>query len=225
MKKFRLLMTAFALFLVGSYAFAQTTIKVTGVVTEASTSFEAPGVAIVEKGNESNRTITDDFGNYSITVPTDAVLVFTGTGYQSVEVSVNGKSTVNVSLEDDAIMLESAISVGYGSAKKVGNIVGNVTTVKADAVKNAPTASALDYLQGQVAGMQVLSTGGVAGDNNISMKIHGVGSLSSSSEPLFIVDGTQSSSSAVMAMSPNDIHLWFAGCEWCRSRYDQIRLL
>lgn len=205
MKKFRLLMTAFALFLVGSYAFAQTTIKVTGVVTEASTSFEAPGVAIVEKGNESNRTITDDFGNYSITVPANAVLVFTGTGYQSVEVSVDGKSTVNVSLEDDAIMLESAISVGYGSAKKVGNIVGNVTTVKADAVKNAPTASALDYLQGQVAGMQVLTTGGVAGDNNISMKIHGVGSLSSSSEPLFIVDGTQSSSSAVMAMSPNDI--------------------
>ena len=53
--------------------------------------------------------------------------------------------------------------------------------------------------------MQVMSTGGVAGDNNISMKIHGTGSLGSSSEPLFIVDGIQSSSSAVMTMNPNDI--------------------
>lgn len=205
MKKFRLLFTAFALFLGGLSAFAQTAIKVTGIVTEESTAFEVPGVAISEKGNVLNRTITDDLGNYSISVPANAVLVFSAMGYQTVEVPVEGRNSIDVVLKDDAIMLESAVSVGYGSAKKVGNIVGNVTTVKADAVKNAPTPSALDFLQGQVAGMQVLTTGGVAGDNNISMKIHGVGSLSSSSEPLFIVDGIQSSSSAVMAMNPNDI--------------------
>ncbi len=205
MKKFRLLSTAFALFLAGTVAFAQSTVKVTGVVTEAGTGFEVPGVAIQEKGSNSNRALADDLGNYSITVPKDAVLVFVAMGFQTVEVPVNGKTVINVTLQEDAIMLEGAVSVGYGSAKKVGNIVGNVTTVKSEAVKNAPAASALDFLQGQVAGMQVLSTGGVAGDNNISMKIHGVGSLTSSSEPLFIVDGIQSSSSAVMAMNPNDI--------------------
>ncbi len=205
MRKFRLLSTAFALFLAGTVAFAQSTVKVTGVVTEAGTAYEVPGVAIQEKGSVSNHAISDDLGNYSITVPKDAVLVFTAMGFQTVEVPVNGRAVVNVTLQEDAILLEGAVSVGYGASKKVGNLVGSVTTVKSDAVKNAPTASALDFLQGQVAGMQVLSTGGVAGDNNISMKIHGVGSLTSSTEPLFIVDGIQSSSSAVMAMNPNDI--------------------
>ena len=84
MKKFRLLFTAFALFLGGLSAFAQTAIKVTGIVTEESTAFEVPGVAISEKGNVLNRTITDDLGNYSISVPANAVLVFSAMGYQTV---------------------------------------------------------------------------------------------------------------------------------------------
>ena len=205
MKKFRLLSAAFALLLVGSVAFAQTTVKVTGVVTEANTGLEVPGVAVSVKGSTSNHAITDDFGNYSIDVAKDAVLVFTAMGFQTVELPVGGKAVINVILYEDAIVLEGAVSVGYGSAKKVGNIVGNVATVKSEVVKNAPAQTALDALQGQVAGMQVLSTGGVAGDNSISLKIHGVGSLSSSSEPLFIVDGVQTTSTMVMQLNPNDI--------------------
>lgn len=205
MKTFRLLSVAFALFLAGTAAFAQSTIKVTGVVTEAGTGYEVPAVAVAEKGSTSNHVITDDFGVYSITVPKDAVLVFSALGFQTVEVLVSGKSTVNVTLLEDAIVLEGAVSVGYGSAKKVGNIVGNVTTVKSETIKNAPAQTALDALQGQVAGMQVLSSGGVVGDNSISLKIHGVGSLSSSSEPLFLVDGVQTTSTMVMQMNPNDI--------------------
>lgn len=205
MRKFRLLILALVLSLGCNLAYGQSVVKVSGVVTESGTGFELPGVAVQEKGNETNRTISDDFGVYSISVSSNAVLIFTVMGYQTLEVPVNGNKTLNVAMEIDAIMLEGAVSVGYGSAKKVGNIVGSVSTVKSDVVKNAPSASALDLLQGQVAGMQVLSTGGVAGDNNISMKIHGSGSLTSSAEPLFIVDGIQSSSSAVMAMNPNDI--------------------
>ncbi len=205
MKKIRLLSVAFALFLAGTAAFAQSTIKVTGVVTEAGTGYEVPGVAISEKGSATNHAIADDSGNYSINVPKNAVLVFSAMGFQTVEVPVGGKSVVNVTLKEDAILLEGAVSVGYGSAKKVGNIVGNVATVKSDVVKNAPAQTALDALQGQVAGMQVLSSGGVAGDSSISMKIHGVGSLTSSSAPLFIVDGVQTTSTMVMQMNPNDI--------------------
>ena len=205
MKKIRLLSAAFALFLAGTAAFAQSTVKVTGVVTESGTGYEVPGVAISEKGSATNHAIADDSGNYSINVPKNAVLVFSAMGFQTVEVPVNGKTVVNVTLMEDAILLEGAVSVGYGSAKKVGNIVGNVATVKSDVVKNVPSQTALDALQGQVAGMQVLSSGGVAGDNSISMKIHGVGSLSSSSAPLFIVDGVQTTSTMVMQMNPNDI--------------------
>ena len=205
MKKFRFFLSALALFLCSAVAFAQSTIKVTGVITEKESGLALPGAAVQEKGVLTNGAISGDNGEYTIRVAKDAVLVFVATGFESIEIPVNGRTEINVTLASDAIMLEGAISVGYGSAKKVGNIVGSVTTVKSDVVKNAPTASALDLLQGQVAGMQVLSTGGVAGDNNISMKIHGTGSLGASSEPLFIVDGVQSSSSAVMSMSPNDI--------------------
>lgn len=205
MKKFRLLTTALALLLTVGFASAQTTVKVKGMVTEAGNGEPIPSVAVSQKGSTTNRTISDDLGNYTISVPKDAVIVFQALGFQTLEIPLNGRTELNVALEVDAIVLEGAVSIGYGSSKKVGNIVGTVTTVKSDVVKNAPVASALDLLQGQVAGMQVLSTGGVAGDNNISMRIHGVGSLTSSAEPLFIVDGIQSSSSAVMAMNPNDI--------------------
>lgn len=205
MKKFRLLTTALALLLTVGFASAQTTVKVKGTVTEAGNGEPIPSVAVSQKGSTSNRTISDDLGNYTISVPKDAVIVFQALGFQTLEIPLNGRTELNVALEVDAIVLEGAVSIGYGSAKKVGNIVGTVTTVKSDVVKNAPVASALDLLQGQVAGMQVLTTGGVAGDNNISMRIHGVGSLTSSVEPLFIVDGIQSSSGAVMAMNPNDI--------------------
>lgn len=205
MKKFRLLTTALALLLTVGFASAQTTVKVKGTVTEAGNGEPIPSVAVSQKGSTTNRTISDDLGNYTISVPKDAVIVFQALGFQTLEIPLNGRTELNVALEVDAIVLEGAVSIGYGSSKKVGNIVGTVTTVKSDVVKNAPVASALDLLQGQVAGMQVLSTGGVAGDNNISMRIHGVGSLTSSAEPLFIVDGIQSSSSAVMAMNPNDI--------------------
>lgn len=205
MKKFRLLTTALALLLTATLSFAQSTVKVKGTVKEAGNGEIIPSVAVSQKGSTSNRTVSDDLGNYTISVPKDAILVFQALGFQTLEVPVNGRTELNVALEVDAIVLEGAVSIGYGSAKKVGNIVGTVTTVKSDVVKNAPVASALDLLQGQVAGMQVLSTGGVAGDNNISMRIHGVGSLASSAEPLFIVDGIQSSSGAVMAMNPNDI--------------------
>lgn len=204
MKKIKLFFTAI-LALAASVAASAQTIWVSGTVKDAATSEPVPGAAVQLKGNATVYTITDVDGNYGLEVPAKGVLTVTCLGYTTTEVAVNGKSVVNISLESDAQALEGTVFVGYGSSKKVGNIVGQITTVKADVVKNAPAVSALDLLQGQVAGMQVMSTGGVAGDNNISMKIHGTGSLGTSSEPLFIVDGIQSSSSAVMLMNPNDI--------------------
>ena len=201
MKKFKLLITSLML-LVSAVAFGQN-VTVAGVVRDAAGN-PIPGAGVIVQGT-TNGVATGLDGEYSITVPANATLVFQAVGYKDVIVAVAGQKTINATLEEDSTILESSVIVGYGSARKVGNIVGAISTVKSDVVKNAPAASALDLLQGQVAGMQVLSTGGVAGDNNISLKIHGTGSLSTSSEPLFIVDGIQSSSSAVMAMNPNDI--------------------
>lgn len=202
MRKIKLFLTALAV-MVSSLAFAQT-LTVTGKVTDASNGEPAIGATVHEKGTMNG--ITTDFdGNYSITVPKNAILVFSSIGYQTMEIAVDGRAQINCELPTDTEVLESAVAVGYGSAKKVGTMVGSVTTVKSEALANAPSSSALDVLQGQVAGLAVMTTGGVAGDNNVSMTLHGVGSLGSSSTPLYIIDGVQASSSAIMSMNPNDI--------------------
>jgi len=202
MRKIKLFLTALAV-MISSMAFAQS-LTVTGNVTDAATGEPVPFASVHEKGT-MNGVNTDVNGHYSITVSQNGVLVFSSVGYETVETPVNGKAKINCELPTDAEMLETAVAVGYGSAKRVGTMVGSVTTVKSDALKNAPSSSALDALQGQVAGLAVMTTGGVAGDNNVSMQLHGMGSLGSSTAPLYIIDGVQSSSGAVMAMNPNDI--------------------
>ncbi len=202
MRKIKLFLTALAV-MVSTLAFAQS-LTVTGNVTDATTGEPVPFASVHEKGT-MNGVNTDVEGHFSILVSKNATLVFSSIGYQTVEVAVDGKAHVNCDLPQDAEMLETAVAVGYGSAKKVGTMVGSVTTVKSDALKNAPSSSALDALQGQVAGLAVMTTGGVAGDNNVSMTLHGTGSLGSSSTPLFVIDGIPSSSRAIMAMNPNDI--------------------
>ena len=202
MRKIKLFLTALAV-MVSTLAFAQK-MTVTGNVTDASNGEPVPFVSVHEKGT-MNGVNTDLDGNYSISVAKNATLVFSSIGYQTVEVAVEGKAQVNCELPTDSEILESAVAVGYGSAKKVGTTVGSVTTVKSAALANAPSSSPLDALQGQVAGLSVMTTGGVAGDNNVSMQLHGMGSLGSSTAPLYIIDGVQASSSSVMSMNPNDI--------------------
>ena len=201
MKKIKAFLTVLAL-TVSALGFAQN-ITVTGSVIDASTKEGVPFAAIQIKGTSKGATADVD-GNYSISVSKTATLVFSSIGYETTEVAVAGKTQINVTLKSDNVLQETVV-VGYGSAKKVSSVVGAVTTVKADVVKNAPAASALDQLQGQVAGLSVLTSSGVAGDDAVSMTLHGTGSLGSSSEPLFVVDGVPSSSRSVMAMNPNDI--------------------
>lgn len=202
MRKIKLFLTVLAV-LVTSVAFAQS-LTVKGVVLDQATGEPVPFASVHEKGT-MNGINTDVDGNYSITVSDGAVLVFSSIGYTAVEIPVAGSAVVNCELPVDSETLENAVVVGYGSAKKVGTMVGSVTTVKSEAIKNAPSSSALDQLQGQVAGLAVMTTGGVAGDNNVSMTLHGQGSLSSSGEPLYIIDGIQSSARAIQSMNPNDI--------------------
>ncbi len=206
MRKIKLLLTTMFAAL-GLSAYAQT-LTVTGTVTDSATGEPVPAASVIVKGAATAYGVATDIdGHYSINVASNAVLSFSSIGYETTEVSVNGKKTINVRLDSDAEFLDAAVKIGYGSSKRIGNKVGAVATVKSDIIKNSASQSPLDLLQGQVAGMQVLSTGGVAGDNSISMKIHGVGSLrgGSSSEPLFIIDGVQSSSTMVMNLNPNDI--------------------
>lgn len=202
MKGIKLFFTALVLILASVASYAQN-VKVSGVVSDES-GLPVVGATVMVEGT-SNGTSTDVDGKYTLTVPSKSNLVVTMVGYETVTVAVNGQSTINFSIKEDTTFLDEVVVVGYGSAKKVGSIVGSITTVKSDIVKNAPSSSALDQLQGQVAGLAVLTTGGVAGDNNVSMTLHGVGSLGAGSTPLFIIDGVPSSSGMIQSLNPNDI--------------------
>lgn len=194
---------ALCLFISVGAALAQTH-KVSGTVKEAGTGSPIPGATVMVEGTLTG-TSTDLDGKYTITAPSKGKITVSVIGFTTVTVSIDGRSTIDFSLEEDRNVLDDAVVVGYGSAKKVGSLVGSVSTVKSEVLKNAPSSSALDALQGQVAGLAVMTTGGVAGDNNVDMTLHGVGSLGASSAPLFIVDGIQASSRTIMAMNPNDI--------------------
>ncbi|MBR1873162.1 MAG: SusC/RagA family TonB-linked outer membrane protein [Bacteroidales bacterium] len=201
MKNFKLLISTLVLAFAALTAFAQN-VKVSGVVTDENGPL--PGVAVQVSGT-SKGTATNADGSYTITVPSNATLVFSAIGYTDETVAVAGQSVINVFMKEDKMVLEETVVIGYGSGQKISNIVGSVKTVKAESLNNAPSASALDMLQGQVAGLAVLTTGGVAGDNNVSMTLHGHGSLTSGTSPLFVIDGIPSSSRTIMAMNPNDI--------------------
>ena len=202
MKKAKLFFSAL-LALVTIAATAQN-VTVSGIVKDASTGEGVPFASVMVKGT-TNGVPSDVNGNYTISAPSSAVLVVSAVGYSAVEVDVVGRTTINVTLEADVEFLEETVVVGYGSSKKVSSLVGSVQTVNSETLKNAPSSSALDQLQGQVAGLSVLSYSGVAGDNAVSMTLHGVGSLGASSTPLYVIDGIPSSSRSIMAMNPNDI--------------------
>ena len=202
MKKVKLLLSALMIIAATAVASAQN-IRVSGIVTDANGE-PLPGATVMVQGT-TNGTATGADGSYTLTVPSNATLVATMVGYVDEVAAVRGRSTVNFGLKEDSELLENSVVVGYGSAKKVGNLVGSVTTVRSDIVKNAPSASALDQLQGQVAGLSVLTTGGMAGNNATSMRLHGIGSLDASSTPLYIIDGTPSSSYTIQSINPNDI--------------------
>jgi len=202
MKKAKLFLSTLLVLI--SVAVSAQTIKVTGVVKDTNGE-PLPGATVMVQGNTKLATSTNLDGGYSLSVPANATLVASSIGYADAVVAVGGKSEINFVLESSTEFIEDAVVVGYGSAKRVGSIVGSVSTVKSDAIKNAPSSSALDQLQGQVAGLSVLSYSGIAGDNAVSMQLHGVGSLGAGSTPLYVIDGIPSSSRTIMALNPNDI--------------------
>ncbi|MBR4809455.1 MAG: SusC/RagA family TonB-linked outer membrane protein [Bacteroidales bacterium] len=181
-------------------------VTVTGVVQD-ETGSPVPGASVFIPGT-TRGVVTDDKGKFVLEVPAATKEIkISCIGYDDVDLDIDasGRKNLVVVLKESTTFLESAVAVGYGSPKKVESLVGSVTTVNSASIRTAPSSSALDALQGQVAGLAVLTSGGVAGDNSVSMKLHGIGSLTSSSAPLYIIDGVPSSSRSIMSLNPNDI--------------------
>jgi len=114
------------------------------------------------------------------------------------------KQNVSIVLKPDTEVMEELVVTGYGTGKKIGSVVGAVTAVSGEKFEKKPVANVADALQGQVAGLQVFTPSGEPSES-VNMRLRGVSSISGSSEPLFILDGSPISSGAFTALNPNDI--------------------
>ena len=144
------------------------------------------GVNVLVK-NSNNGAITDVDGKFSIdNVSSDAVLTISYIGYNTQEISVGGRSSINVTLAEDTQALEEVVVVGYGSFKK-SDLTGAISQVKGEDLVNLPMRSAADALQGKAAGVMVTATSGSPGAVG-SIRIRGVGTVNNN-DPLYVVDG------------------------------------
>lgn len=159
-------------------------IKVTGRV--ASTTGEPIAGASVEVKNTTIGTTTDGAGNYSLTVPDSAVLVVSSLGFETQEISVNGRSTIDVNLKAaDASSLQQVVVIGYGTSSRK-DLTAPIGVVNPEDLNKRTTSSPMQALQGNVSGVQVITSGAPGGSPTV--RIRGVGSFNNTS-PLYVVDG------------------------------------
>ncbi|WP_419701022.1 SusC/RagA family TonB-linked outer membrane protein [Mucilaginibacter sp. NFX135] len=176
---------------------AMAQVKISGKVSSAQDNSALPAVSIKIKGT-STGTVSDGNGNYSITIPNaNAALIFSYTGFATQEVSVAGRTTVNVQLKEVASNLNEVVVIGYGTAKK-SDLTGAVTTVKAEQLLDKPVPNLTQALQGKVAGVDV-SVNSNAPGAGAKVRIRGIGSINSNIDPVYVVDG-------VVGVDPNTIN-------------------
>lgn len=184
--KWGLLMVVLLVALVPGQVFAQDLKTIKGAVIEASTGQPMPGVSV--KVRSTQKTVsTDNKGQYSIQAKSIDVLVFSFVGTKTQEIAVGAKSTINVRLEDDAKALDETVIIGYGSVQKK-DLTGAVGKVNIEDMSKAPVSSFAEALAGRVSGVQVTANDGQPG-GGINIFIRGVGSLTQSSSPLYVIDG------------------------------------
>ena len=195
----KLLSVLFLLSLTLASVYAQD-IQVKGTVVSGSDDFPLPGVNVVVKGTTKG-VITDLDGNFTISVPSDAVLTFTYIGLKTQEVAVNGKTTLNVVLDEDTETLEEVVVVGYGVQKK-SVVTASIAKVSADDLENKAPVRMDNALKGLAAGVDVTSASGQPGASP-RVRIRGIGTINNS-DPLYIVDGMPISG-GLDFVNPNDI--------------------
>ncbi|MGQ1783678.1 MULTISPECIES: SusC/RagA family TonB-linked outer membrane protein [unclassified Saccharicrinis] len=169
-------------------AFAQD-VTVKGKVMD-DTGEVIPGVNIVVKGDNSRGTITDFDGNYSITISSDAVLVYRFIGYQTQEIAVAGKSVINVTLKAETEMIDDVVVVGYGQQKKK-SVVGSITQTKGDELLKAGSVTTVsEALTGLLPGVSTMQAAGQPGSTAATILIRGQSTWTDNT-PLFLVDGVE----------------------------------
>ena len=200
--KKKLVLTLWTLLLSVSMGFAQT--RIVGIVTDERQE-PIPGVNVIVKGTKTG-TITDLEGQYQISVPKgSSVLTFSFLGYATKEVTIGNKTRINVTLKEDAVILDEVVAIGYGSVKK-SDLTGSVSNVDMEDLTKAPVTSIDQALAGRVAGVQVVATDARPGATS-NIVIRGSNTISDSSDgsPLYVIDGFPMEDPDLAAYNPNDI--------------------
>lgn len=183
--KSKLLTCLLVLFLGSSLTALAQTKTVTGTVKDQS-GLGVIGASIQEKGTK-NGTITDLDGNYSITVKDNAVLVFTSIGYAAQEISVSGKTKIDLVMAEDTQYLDEVVVVGYGTMKK-SDLSGASVSMKESDLKGSVITNLDQSLQGRAAGVSAVQTSGAPGSSS-SIRVRGQATVNSNAEPLYVIDG------------------------------------
>ncbi len=180
-------------------AFAQSK-TVTGVVID-TTGETVIGASIVEKGT-TNGTITDFDGNFTLTVSDEnAVLQISYIGYTTQEISLTGKTSINVTLLEDSEMLEEVVVVGYGTQKKE-SVVGAISQVSSKDLLSTPSANVSQAIAGKIPGVITSQTSGAPGSDDTQIYIRGRATFAGDAQPLVLVDGIEREFSQI---APDDI--------------------
>ncbi len=190
------LLLAFALH---GIAYAQQQIEITGVVS-APNGETLPGVSVVIEGTTTG-TATDINGEYSLTAPSDGALIFSSIGYITLREAIEGRSVINVQLQESVALLDELIVTGYTTQRRA-DITGAVATVNVESAARQTTSSVLQRLSGRVSGVTV-DAGGSPGARS-TVRIRGISSFGNN-EPLYIIDGTPVQDTFMNFLNPNDI--------------------
>jgi TonB-linked SusC/RagA family outer membrane protein len=175
-------------------------IVVHGNVVSEVDGLPLPGVTVRVQGT-SNGVVADFDGEYEIEISnSDAILEFSYIGFSTQKIPVNGRSEINISLEEDAAALDEIVVIGYGTVRR-SDVTGAVSSVSSEEINQIATASVGQALQGRAAGVTVVQESG-APNSSASIKIRGVGTTNNTS-PLFVVDGFPVTD--INYLSPNDI--------------------
>ena len=184
---------------------------VSGKVSDSSGPL--PGASVLIKGT-TKAAQTDMDGKFTIeNVGSNAVLIFSYLGLKSQEINVAGKTTINVTLKEDSAELKEVVVIGFGKQSK-RKVTDNMATISADQINQIPVANLQGALTGKAAGVQITQINGKV-EGGVKMRIRGISSISSSQEPLYVIDGMplinddESTTSApinpLISLNPNDI--------------------
>ncbi|MBU2905331.1 TonB-dependent receptor [Arenibacter algicola] len=174
--------------------------QVTGTVAD-NTGTPLPGANIVEKGTMNG--VTADFdGNFSIEVAdVNASLVVSYIGFSTIEVPLDGQTSLSITLEESAAGLDEVVVVGYGTQKKV-NVIGSISQVSSKDLENRPVTQASQAITGQMPGVTVIQRSGRPGQSGGDISVRGVGSFGATPNALVLIDGIAGTMNDI---SPDDI--------------------